>query len=432
MTARLPLKIGSSDAKGDDVTHFQKWAKANFPSYFAILGDIDGYFGTSDSNFVKEMQTRLVKQGKSLVINGIFDALTASLVGYKGGVGTGGAVDTGKRRQGAWCYNMPGSGADYSVGPAHQVAVHADKVHGFRDQGVEFAQGGYLGFMGGDSKLSYVESNDDMKKSLYWLHDNNPDLQALLAQLNAGKQATVDLDLTYWAYSKSADGLEDWLEEAYGPGGRYERARGWIRIVGNFGNPSKQPDKDGGSRGWNPPGWGIARKRRSQWLKDKTVSITNPMDFYACVPDSDKIRPTFYGEIIHAEAELPYFVHILNIAIPAILKSVPIFGGFLGPLSPMVNMAIPMITGLASSGLLTNLIGQSQASGQHTEVDEQLIEMMTPMGLLSNAPALIGLIAALPGLQNHGAYHLPFPELNNRSGEQVGRDLMDLVAARKI
>lgn len=434
MTARLPLKIGSSDQKGDDVTHWQKWATVYAKSYVILMGPVDGFYGTSDGAFTFEMKRRLIAAGHALVLNNIFDAETAKIVGYKGRV-EGGAVDTGKRRNGAWNYNMPGSGADRTVGPAHQVAVHADKVHGIRDQGVDFAQGGYMGFMGGDAKLSFVESNQDMGKSLYQMHDANPDLQNLLRQHRAGKPITQDLDLFYGAYSKSATGIWNWLEEAFGPGGRYHEAAGWIRFVYNFGDPSKQPaPKDGGSPGWFPPGRGIDRRDRPQWLKDKVVSITNPLDFYAVVPDNDPIRPLFFEEIITADAELPYFVHLLNIGIQSAAQWIPVFGPILKTFSPAATSMLAL--GANLTPMLTNqlggLMGQAQNANHDTDVDKKLIEMFSMQGLIKTMPALIGLIQALPGLQNHGMYHVPFPELNNRSGEQVGRDLFDLFVAGKL
>lgn len=426
MTARLPLKIGSSDAKGDDVTHWQRWAKNYASSYVVIMGPVDGFYGTSDSEFTKEMQRRI----GGIPVTGVFDALTASKVGYS--TGSGGAY----RRPGAWFYSMPGSGANWDVGPSLEVGKHAEFAHGFRHQPVGFAQGGYLGLMGGDSSLSYIESNADMSKSLYWLHDHNPDLQNLLGQLNRGELATQPLDLIYSGYSKSADGLEDWLEEAFAPGGRYEKARGWIRLVINFGNPSKQKGKDGGAPGWNPPGWGIARKIRPQWLTDKVVSITNPADFYAVVPDSDDIRPPFYGEIVTADAQLPYFAHLLNIGVQVALGVVPLLGVAFGGSSrlSLLPQLVGGLAGLSGGGmsLLQQFTGQSLQASHDTDVDDKIIALLSPQGLITHLDDLVRLIAALPGLQNHGAYHVQFPELGGRSGIQAGCDLVNLFVAGRL
>lgn len=79
MSARLPLKIGSSDAKGDGVTHWQKWGKAYAKSYADLMGPVDGYYGSSDAAFTKEMQRRV-----GLPQTGIFDDALANRIGYQG------------------------------------------------------------------------------------------------------------------------------------------------------------------------------------------------------------------------------------------------------------------------------------------------------------------------------------------------------------
>lgn len=43
-------------------------------------------------------------------------------------------------------------------------------------------------------------------------------------------------------------------------------------------------------------------------------------------------------------------------------------------------------------------------------------------GILTSLPDLLGLLAALPGLQSHGAYHLPVAEFGGKTGPQVGYD----------
>lgn len=434
MAARLPLKIGSSDAKGDDVTHWQRWALKYAASYAPLLmGPVDGYYGTSDGAFTYELKRRLIAAGHSVVLNTIFDQATADIVKYKGASTSAG---TGMWwRKGAWIYTMPGSGADWTIGPAFQVGIHAEARHGFRHQGVQFAQGGYLGLMGGDSSLSFNESNLDMIKSLEWLLDHNPDVQALMAQLNAGQRATVDLDLIFVAYSKSAIGLSQALVKLFGDGGKYAKIRGWIRLVIQFGDPGKSEHKDGGSPGWNPGGSGIARVEWPAWLLDKTVSITNPLDFYAVVPLNELIRPVFYQEIIDADAQLPYFAHLLNIGVGVAMEWLPLFAPLLGGLTS--GIGIPIIGGMAklpasSFGELTKMFGFAGNAHDDTNVDAELIKMFSAQGLFTTMPQLIGVIGALPGLQNHGMYHVPFPELGNRSGIQVGCDLVNLFVAGRL
>lgn len=79
MAARLPLRIGSNDANGDDVSHWQRWGKAYAASYADLMGPVDGYYGLSDSAFTREMQRRV-----GLPQTGIFDQATADRVGYRG------------------------------------------------------------------------------------------------------------------------------------------------------------------------------------------------------------------------------------------------------------------------------------------------------------------------------------------------------------
>lgn len=44
MSARLPLKPGSSDARGDDVSHWQRWGKQYASAYGDLMGPVDGYY----------------------------------------------------------------------------------------------------------------------------------------------------------------------------------------------------------------------------------------------------------------------------------------------------------------------------------------------------------------------------------------------------
>jgi hypothetical protein len=201
--------------------------------------------------------------------------------------------------------------------------------------------------------------------------------------------------------SNSADGTEDALEILFGDGGfihpgdptrtpsapgKYRHLRDRINGVVQFGNPSTK-------------GTGIANKVRPAWLDAKIRNVNYANDFYAVAPD--EIRRNFYAIIVQADLSLPFFVHVLKIAGPIILQTIPIFGGFLGPLAPL---AIAGVTGLnAFLPLLTGLMGQAQSAGDE-EVDRKLIDMLSVTGLIKNIPGLIGLIAALPGLQAHGGY----------------------------
>jgi hypothetical protein len=264
------------------------------------------------------------------------------------------------------------------------------------------------------------------------LLDNNPDVQEAVVKARQAMRTLfpgrnenelTDSDLVLIAaqiefehhmtgYSQSADGTEEACEMIYGDGGHvhpgdpdqitsapgpYRLIRHTLKLVVQFGNPSTA-------------GTGIARKVRSPWLAKKVRNVAYDNDFYAKVPTSDKIRPAFYAIIVEAEMELPFFVHILRVAIPIIEKwaatALPFIAPLLGGFGPLVQLALGMLPGLAGLGnnpLLGNMLGQAGSAGDD-KVDADLIALLTPTGLLSNIPGLIGLIAALPGLQAHGQY----------------------------
>lgn len=425
----FPLKLGSN---GQDVTAFDKAAAKRYKSY-ALERDgsplkADGYFGYGEQDFAKSWQTRMGRPVTGQITQDEFNYIVK---------GTQFPVPL-KQIPGAWIYTFPGSGANWDVGPSFEVGIWVEANLGIKHQPVSFTKGGYLGFMGGDPTFSYNDVIYDQYKSFEWLLDNNPDVQKALQQINNGVPvAQIVLDIWLSAYSQSADGAEDALEILFGDGGfkipktgeiaapgKYRALRPFLRFALLFGNPSRQKGTDGGAPGYFPSGWGISRKIRPDWLRRVSVSITNPGDFYACVPDSDNIRPPFYGEIVEADISLPFFVHILNLAVPIILGTIPIFGGLLGPLATPAVAAMTGLNGLLP--LLGGLMSQSQQVNFDTEVDKKIEALLSPMGILTNIPGLIGLIAALPGLQKHGEYWLPQVELGNRSGQQVACDIIRL------
>lgn len=414
------LKVGYS---GQSYYPWYDWAFKYAQSYNFLLGKRDGYFGENEASFVREMQRR-----KGIVIDGIFGDRTAAAVGYKWpGSATPPVVVT---RRKIWIYTFPGSGADYWFGPSHDLGEKCKKILNINHQPVKFIKGGYLGFLGGDSKFSYVEVTWNQCKSLEWLLDNNPDAQEALglalryceshgwnnpeeisdAQLVEVAQA-LEFEFHLSGYSQSADGGEDAAEWLFGdsgyvhPGdktktpstGKYRLLRHCLKRVVQFGNPSTE-------------GTGIARKSRPGWLRSKIRNINKPDDFYAKVPATDKIRPIFYGVIIHAEMELPFFVHVLRIAVPVITewgaKLLPIFGPLLGGFGPMVQMGLGTLQGLQGINnipLFGNLMGQAGSSLDQKTTNE-MIELLKPTGVFDNIPGLIGLVGAVPGLQSHGMY----------------------------
>ena len=415
MTARLPLRLGSSDARGDEVSHWQRWAKQYAKAYAFLLGAIDGYYGQSDAAFTREMQRRL-----GLVQDGEFGPVTAGKVGYAG------AMPTPPRRP-IWYYSCPGSGADFWLGPSHDVGQMLCGA-GFNEPGrqslsinhqpVAFQKGGYLGLMGGDPKFSYLEVIADQLASIRWLLQNNPDVTAAMATRRRDRAATVDVELWFSGYSQSADGLMEAILELFGDEGEFVLIRDRINGLICFGNPAT-------------PVTGIARKTFPAWLNALTRNINTTDDFYAVAKDD--IRPAFYAEIIKAEMELPFFVHVLRIAVPVILAwaatLLPIFGPLLGGFGPMVQLALGTLNGLQGLGnnpVLGQLMGQA-GGGRDVATTKRIEDILSPTGVLSNIGGLIGLIAALPGLQSHGAYHAtmpPRPEFGNRTGTQYAYDLI--------
>lgn len=396
MTARLPLKIGSSDARGDDVTHWQHWARNYAESYANLMGPIDGYYGNSDAAYTREMQRRLVASGHAVAITGEFDEATAAAVGYAG--------ITAAPRRPIWIYTAPGSGADWWAGPSFELGEWCKKVLHLNHQPIGYAKGGYLGLMGGPPDLSYLDVTASLGAELARLLRINPDVIEAMAARRADPNARVDVELWFSGYSQSADGIEDALEELFADGGEFELIRDRINGVLQFGNPSK--DKTG-----------IARKTRSPWLRALVRNITTKGDFYAEV--QDEIRPLFYEWFIRAETELPFVVYSAQIILPALINLVaPFVGGLASPL------AVPILAGAtgAPGGLLGTVI--SGVLGAKDQPNPKLIELLSVRGVLTNIPQLVVLLAALPGLQAHGEYHLPKAEFDGRTGIQVACDMV--------
>ena len=368
MAAKLPLKLGSSDANGSDVSHWQRWAKGYAKSYADLMGPVDGYYGNSDAAFTKEMQRRL-----GMPQTGIFDEPTAARVGY-------GGTSAGTRRK-IWIYTAPGSGAPWHLGPSFALGEWCKDVLKLNHQPIGYPIGGYLGLMGGDPGLSYNEVIHAQGMELERLLDTNPDIN------------DPALELWFSGYSQSADGMEDAVVRLFGDEGKYAHLRPRINGLLQFGNPSKEKT-------------GIARKVRPQWLYALVRNITTKGDFYAEATDS--IRPLFYAEIVRAETSMSFAGHIAKIVVPVLLN---LFGSLLG-LGAVIN---------TTGGALGAAMADADQH-EHEDVDRKLIELLSIKGVLSNIPALIQLIAALPGIVSHGEYHLPKPEFQGRTGIQVAQD----------
>lgn len=375
------LKLGS---QGPEVNRFHDFMLKSYSGYAdKLLGPRDGYYGNDEAAFTRELQRRL-----GVPQTGRFGDVEAARTGYRW-TGTSTPPPIVARRK-IWFYSAPGSGGNWDQGPSFDLGRRVEDVLKINHQPISFQKGGYLGFMGGDPTFSYVDVTYDQYKSIEYLLDYNPDIDS------------PDLELWFSGYSQSADGMEDAIEILFGDGGfvipktgevcgpgKYRHLRSRINGLVQFGNPSTK-------------GTGIARKIRPDWLYKLVRNVNYDNDFYAVARDN--IRPPMYAIIIKSEMELPFFVHVLRLGARIIPEWLGMFGGFLGPFSPLAQLTVAGLSGLnAGMPLLGSMFGMA-GGGSDTKVDDDLYNLLKPTGVLQNIPGLIGLIGALPGLEAHGRY----------------------------
>ena len=130
--------------------HWYDWATKKYASYAFLLGKRDGWFGSDEEAFVRELQKRL-----GIVIDGIFGDRTAAAAKYAW-FGTAVPPVVKKRRK-IWVTSAPGSGADGNVGPSYELGQRCVRELDLNHQWLTFVKGGYLGFLGGNPKYSYVD-----------------------------------------------------------------------------------------------------------------------------------------------------------------------------------------------------------------------------------------------------------------------------------
>lgn len=406
------LTLGSSDAKGDEVTHWQRWAVKYAESYAFLMGGVDGYYGNSDATFTREMQRRL-----GIVQDGIFGDRTAAKVGYRW-PGTS-APPTVEDRRPIWLYSAPGSGAPFWLGPSHDLGQMV-AGRGFNGRGrqslrinhqpVGYPIGGYMGLMGGDPGLSYIDVIDAIVAELERLLWANPDVQRAMEARRRDQNATVDVELWLSGYSQSADGMREAVLRLFSDGGPFAAIRDRINGLMLYGDPAT-------------PDTGIARKVFPDWLEEHVADINVKNDFYAVAKDD--VRPLFYEWFVRAETELPFVVYSAQIIIPALLNLIsPFLGGlgggaFTGLMSSLTVNAIGGASGVGAD-VLAPVVGQLATA--RSKPNPELIEFLSLRGILTNLPDLLALLVALPGLQAHGLYHLPLPDFGGRTGPQVAYD----------
>ena len=381
------------------------WATKKYASYAFLLGKRDGYFGESEAAFVRELQRRL-----GIVQDGVFGDRTAAAAGYRWPGASAPPVVV--QRRPIWLYSAPGSGAPWWLGPSFDLGQMVAGA-GFNGPGrqslrinhqpIGYPIGGYLGLMGGDPRLSYLDVITAQRAELRRLLRDNPDVQRALAARTSNPTAPVDVELWLSAYSQSADGMREAVLYLFGDGGEFAAIRDRINGLLLFGDPAT-------------PGTGIARKTFPQWLERLVVDINVSNDFYAAA--KDRVRPLFYEWFIQAETELPFVVYSAQIILPAIANLIPILGPLAGPFFPLLLAGQLGLTALLP--LLTGVVGGVTGTAQRP--NPKLVEMLSAQGILSSLPDLFALLLALPGLQSHGAYHLPVAEFGGRTGPQVAYD----------
>jgi hypothetical protein len=380
------------------------------PAYTELFGTVLRRFATARNDEIE----RGVKQGPAVNTDGVYDAAMKVQLGIVQRDVSPPPAALAHRK--IYFYSAPGSGADFNVGPSWDVGEYARNILNINHFPLRFPKGGYLGLMGGDPGLSYVDvitaEDEDLEHQLL----ANPDID------------DPELELWFSGYSQSADGIKRAVLRLFGPGGRFEDRRGRINGLVLFGDPSRQPGpvriNSIPALHRNPPGWGISRLLVPDWLNAITYSITTEgptgPDMYACTagdniaPDDETLLPLFYEWFVEAETELPFVGFSASIIIPALSSYLGIFGIFVGP-------AVAGLAGLSLefAGMLVNSYGGKVADPEKVEFLKANV-LISPAGVTR----VIRTLASLPGIQTHGEYHLPKPEFGGRTGIQVGCDIL--------
>jgi hypothetical protein len=183
--------------------------------------------------------------------------------------------------------------------------------------------------MGGDPGFSYNEVTYDQYKSLEYNLDHNPDIN--------------DPDVELWFSGYSAE--RRW----HGRRPRNPLRRRWF-------HPSRRPDANPERTRQIPAPPRPDQRRRAvrqpvnQGHRDReqgAAAVARRPGAERQLPQRLLRRGTrrdprnFYAIIVEADLSLPFFVHVLKIAGPVILQTIPIFGGFLGPLAPLASPGLP-------------------------------------------------------------------------------------------
>lgn len=319
-------------------------------------------------------------------------------------------------------FSAPGSGANNLVGPSSDVGnfvsdgwTQPRRALHINHWRLNYPVGGYLGLMGGDPGLSYLE--------VIGAEGADLEVQIQLAIDEAGRHGMLHaIEFWFSSYSQGADGMKKAVVRLFGDGGRYAYLRGRINGLILFGDPSRAPGpvKAGaGIAGYNPRGYGIARYDSPQWVDDLTWSITTDGDMYACAED-DTLLPGFYDWFVRAELDMSFIMFSAGIIIPAMVSNLGVFGGLGGLFGGLATTLLSQQSGVGV-GFLDSIIG----TGVTTDpVLDQFRAQLGNMLSVGGITRLFKTLAALPGVQTHGMYFDPRPEFGGRSGVDVGYDIV--------
>lgn len=315
-------------------------------------------------------------------------------------------------------FSAPGSGANNLIGPSNDVGIRVFDWLNINHRRLNFPIGGYLGALGGDASLSYLEV----------IAAEGADLELQLGQaIDESRERNSLNSIEFWfsGYSQSADGMKKAVVRLFQDGGRFAEFRSRINGLILFGDPSRAPGpvkRGAGREGYHPRGWGIARYDSPQWIDDLTWSITTDGDMYACTED-DTLLPGFYAWFVRAETTFSFVQFSAALIVPAIASYLNIFGPLLGGIFGSAGAVV--IAGRA--GISFSFLEAILRSGAID--DPEIVRLrndLSAQGMLSTAgiAKLIRTLAALPGVDTHGRYGDRRPEFGDRSGLEVGYDIV--------
>lgn len=393
----VELHVGS---QGSDVSLYTQAMVRRYSSYATEPDGItqlrdDKYFGNSELRVHNQWQGRMrrpIRSVGTIVTAEEFDFIVHGKPFFPGGFPK------------VWIYSAAGTGASWNIGPQYDAAEFLKKLLNCQHQPCDYPAGGFLGLMGGDPKISYNDSIENLYQELLRLVRLNPNLN------------DPDLELWFFGYSQSADGMKRSVNRIFGDGGPFAHLRSKIKGLVLFGDPTRAPGstKESG----NPRGYGIARWDAPQWIDNLTHSITTWYDMYACAEDSTLLA-LFYEWFVRAETELPFVVYSASIVIPAI--------------SSYFDMAAPILIGTSGAAIISGITGvglpfiaQMISGYGGGSPNPELIQSLSAQGLLTPKGIfkVIRTLVALSGIQTHGEYHLPKTEFNGRNGIQVACDIV--------